>query len=160
MRPLRIVLLLPLTVLLFAIPVHASPSASSVAAGPYTITVISQNTQIVNGFAVVTQHFTVNTMGGAAGAADSQDIAVVNLSTGTGFFAGTGTFTGSVLGRAGTVSIAFGGSITGFASLSAKIEFVSGTGTGQLAGVEGHGNLQGTFNVGGTYSIQVSFESD
>ncbi len=114
---------------------------------------------MVNGNTIITQSLTINALGDLSGTLSGTDVAVIT-STGSGFIAGSGTFTGTILGRSGTVGIGFAGTfspITG--QLNIRAAFLEGTGTGQLAGIRGTGTIQGIFNVGGTYTFNVTFHS-
>jgi len=114
---------------------------------------------VVNGNTIITQSLTINTIGDISGTLSGTDVAVIT-STGSGFIAGSGTFTGTILGKTGTVGIGFAGTfspITGQLNINAA--FLPGTGTAQLTGTRGTGTIQGIFNVGGTYTFNVSFHS-
>jgi hypothetical protein len=83
---------------------------------------------------------------------------IVITPTGQGSFAGGGTFTGTILGRSGIVGVAFTGT---FVATSQTPPFTGQVtlfhGTAGLAGINGGGAIQGTINVSGTYSFNVSF---
>jgi Protein of unknown function (DUF3224) len=114
---------------------------------------------VINGNTVITQSLTILTTGDLSGSLSGSDTAVIT-STGSGFIAGSGTFTGTILGRSGTVEIGFAGTfspVTGQLNLQAV--FLRGTGTGQLTRISGTGTVQGVFNVGGTYTFTVTFRS-
>jgi hypothetical protein len=101
-------------------------------------------------------------MGDISGTLVAKDVIVISL-TGQGSFAGGGTFTGTILGKSGSVGVAFTGTFVATSStppFTGQVNFVPGTGTGGLAGVSGGGSIQGTINVGGTYSFTVSFRSE
>ena len=153
----RIFYLLPAVLLLF-LPA-AQATTTQTATGTFTTTATTINVQVVNGNTIVTQSLTINTIGDISGTLSGTDVAVIT-STGSGFIAGSGTFTGAILGKAGTVGIGFAGTfspITG--QLNIHAAFLPGTGTAHLTGIRGTGTIQGIFNVGGTYTFNVSFHS-
>jgi len=137
----------------------AQATTAQTATGTFTTTATTISVTIINGNTVITQSLTINAMGDISGSLTGSDVAVIT-STGSGFLAGIGTFSGTILGRAGTVGIGFAGTFsptTGQLNLQAS--FLRGTGTGQLAGISGTGIIQGIFNVGGTYTFSVTFQS-
>ena len=149
--------ILPALFLLLVPAVQAT--AAQTATGTFTTTATTISVTIINGNTVITQSLTINAMGDISGSLTGSDVAVIT-STGSGFLAGIGTFSGTILGRAGTVGIGFAGTFsptTGQLNLQAS--FLRGTGTGQLAGISGTGTIQGIFNVGGTYTFSVTFQS-
>ena len=153
----RIFYLLPAVLLLF-LPA-AQATRTQTATGTFTTTATTINVQVVNGNTIITQSLTINTIGDISGTLSGTDVAVIT-STGSGFIAGSGTFTGTILGRTGTVVIGFAGTFsptTGQLNINAA--FLPGTGTGQLTGIRGTGTIQGIFNVGGTYTFSVIFHS-
>jgi len=114
---------------------------------------------VINGYTIITQSLTINALGDLFGTLSGTDVAVITP-TGSGFIAGIGTFTGTILGRTGTVGIGFAGTFnptTG--QLNIRAAFLTGTGTGQLTGIRGTGTIQGIFNVGGTYTFNITFHS-
>jgi len=114
---------------------------------------------VVNGNTIITQSLTINTIGDISGTLSGTDVAVIT-STGSGFIAGSGTFTGTILGKTGTVGIGFAGTFSPTTGqLNIQASFLPGTGTGQLTGIRGTGTIQGIFNVGGTYTFNVTFHS-
>lgn len=132
------------------------------ATGNFTTHSTTTGVQSFNGILVVTQDITFTVIGDLSGTALAKDTVIINPSTGTGSFFGSGTLTGTVLGKAGTVGILFAGTFTGYPTLpnlQGHLVFLPETGTGQLAGLSGEGTLQGILDVGGTYSIQVRFGS-
>ena len=137
----------------------AHATTSQTATGSFTTTATTINVTVINGNTVIAQSLTVNTIGDISGTLTGNDIAVIT-STGSGLLAGLGTFTGTILGRTGTVGIGFAGTFsptTGQLNLEAA--FLRSTGTGQLAGINGTGTIRGIFNVGGTYTFSVTFHS-
>jgi len=153
----RILYLMPAVFLLF-LPA-AQATTTQTATGTFTTTATTIKVQVVNGNTIITQSLTINAAGDLSGTLSGTDVAVIT-STGSGFIAGSGTFTGTILGRAGTVGIGFAGTfspITG--QLNIHAAFLPGTGTGQLTGIRGTGTIQGIFNVGGTYTFTVTFHS-
>jgi len=149
--------LLPAVFLLF-LPA-AQATTTQTATGTFTTTATNINVQVVNGNTIITQSLTINTKGDISGTLSGTDVALIT-STGSGFIAGSGTFTGTILGRTGAVGIGFAGTfspITG--QLNIQASFLPGTGTGQLTGIRGTGTIQGIFNVGGTYTFSVTFHS-
>jgi len=153
----RIFYLMPAVFLLF-LPA-AQATTTQTATGTFTTTATTINVQMINGNTVITQSLTINTVGDISGSLSGSDVAAIT-STGSGFIAGGGTFTGTILGRTGTVVIGFAGTfspITG--QLNIRAAFLAGTGTGQLTGIRGTGTIQGIFNVGGTYAFGVTFHS-
>ena len=153
----RPIYLLP-AVLILLLPL-ANATTSQTAAGNFTTTATTISVQVINGNTVILQGLTIITTGDISGSLSGNDVAVIT-STGSGFIAGAGTFTGAVLGRAGTVVIGFAGTfspVTG--QLNIHAAFIQGTGTAQLEGLSGTGTVQGIFNVGGTYTFSVTFHS-
>jgi hypothetical protein len=153
----RLLYLLPALFLLL-VPA-ANAATTETATGSFTTTATTISVQVINGNTVITQSLTILTTGDVSGSLSGSDIAVIT-STGSGFIAGSGTFTGTILGRSGTVGIGFAGTFsptTGQLNLQAV--FLRGTGTGQLTGLSGTGTVQGIFNVGGTYTFTVTFQS-
>lgn len=137
----------------------AHATTSQIAAGNFTTTATTLSVNVINGNTVILQALTIKTTGGIIGSLSGKDVAVIT-STGSGFIAGSGTFTGSVLGRSGTVVIGFAGTFNpANGQLSINAAFIRGTGTGELTGLSGTGTVQGVFNVGGTYSFNVTFQS-
>jgi Protein of unknown function (DUF3224) len=137
-------------------------SKPAFATGDFTTHSTTTGVQQSNGMLLVSQDVTFTVTGGLSGTATAKDIILLNSSTGTGFFSGLGTLTGTVLGRSGTIAFVFNGTFSGYPTrpvLQGQIVFLPGTGTGQLAGMTGEGTLQGIIDVGGTYSIQVAFGS-
>src|SRR6266487_6856250 len=145
---------------LFLLLVPAAQAATTqTATGTFTTTATTISVTVVNGNTVIAQSLTINTSGDISGTLTGNDVAVIT-STGSGFLVGSGTFTGTILGRSGTVGIGFAGTFsptTGQLNLQAA--FLPGTGTGQLAGISGTGTIQGVFNIGGTYTFNVTFRS-
>ena len=145
-------------VFLLLLPV-VSATTTQTASGNFTTTATTISVQVVNGNTIILQGLTIVTTSDISGSLSGKDVAVIT-STGSGFIAGGGTFTGTVLGRSGTVFIGFAGTfspVTG--QLTIHAAFIPGTGTGQLKGVSGTGTVQGIFNVGGTYTFIVTFQS-
>jgi hypothetical protein len=137
----------------------ASAATTQTATGNFTTSATTISVHLINGNTVIDQSLTIFTTGDISGSLTGSDIAVIT-STGSGFLAGSGTFTGTILGRSGTVGIGFAGTfspVTG--QLNLQGAFLQGTGTGQLAGISGTGTIQGIFNVGGTYTFTVAFHS-
>lgn len=134
--------------------------ASTTATGAFTTRSTTTGVQPFNGMLVVTQDITFTATGDVSGTAPAQDTVILNPSTGTGFFFGSGMLTGTVLGKSGSIRFDFSGSFTGYPALprlQGSIVFLEGTGTGPLSGLSGEGTLQGILDVGGTYSIEVRF---
>jgi len=157
-KTIRRIFYLLLAVLLLFLPA-AQASTTQTATGTFTTTATTINVQVVKGNTIITQSLTINTVGDISGTLSGTDVAVIT-STGSGFIAGSGTFTGTILGKTGTVGIGFAGTfspITGQLNINAA--FLPGTGTAQLTGIRGTGTIQGIFNVGGTYTFNVSFYS-
>jgi hypothetical protein len=151
----RLFYLLP-AVFLLLLPA-ANAATTQTATGSFTTSTTTISVQLINGNTVITQSLKLLTTGDISGSLSGTDVAVIT-STGSGFLAGSGTFTGTILGRSGTVELGFAGTfspVTGQLSLQAA--FLQGTGTGQLTGISGTGTVQGIFNVGGTYNFTVTF---
>jgi Protein of unknown function (DUF3224) len=137
-------------------------SESERARGNFTTRSTTTGVRQVDGILIVTQDITFTVTGDLSGTALAQDTVVINPATGTGFFFGSGTLTGTVLGRSGTIGFMFTGTFTGFPvlpRLRGHVVFFPESGTGQLRGLGGEGTLQGILDVGGTYSIEVEFGS-
>jgi hypothetical protein len=135
---------------------------SASAKGNFTTHSTTTSIQPVNGKLIVTQDITFTVTGDVSGTALATDTVVVDQSTGTGFFFGSGTLTGTVLGKSGTVGFMFTGTFRGFPTLPklrGHLVFFPESGTGQLSGLSGEGTLQGILDVGGTYSMEFDFES-
>ena len=151
----RIFYLLPAVFLLFLPATQATTTQT--ATGTFTTKATTINIQVVNGNTIITQSLTINTIGDISGTLSGTDVAVIT-STGSGFIAGSGTFTGTILGRTGTVGIGFAGTFSPTTGqLNIHAAFLPDTGTAQLTGVRGTGTIQGIFNVGGTYTFNVTF---
>jgi hypothetical protein len=155
----KILFLAPL--LLLVLPLAHAATLQTATGGFLTnSTVTSVNT--FNGFTIITQNTVFTITGDISGTLVAKDVIVISP-TGQGFFAGGGTFTGTILGKSGSVGIAFTGTFVATSStppFTGQVNFVRGTGTGGLAGISGSGTIQGTINVSGTYSFQVAFRSD
>jgi hypothetical protein len=152
-----ILYLLPVALPLFTPAAQAT--ATQIATGTFTTTATTISVQVINGNTVITQRLTINALGDIVGSLSGSDVAVIT-STGSGFLAGSGTFTGTILSRTGTVGIGFAGTFsptTGQLNLQAS--FLAGTGTDQLTGIKGTGTIQGVFDVGGAYTFSVTFPS-
>jgi hypothetical protein len=135
---------------------------SANAKGTFTTHSTTTSVQPVNGKLIVTQDITFTVSGDLSGTAMATDTVVIDQSTGTGFFFGSGTLTGTVLGKSGTVGLMFTGTFSGFPTLPklrGRVVFFPESGTGQLSGLSGEGTLQGILDVGGTYSIELEFAS-
>src|SRR5438132_13670085 len=102
----KIFYLLP-AVFLLCLPA-AQATATQTATGTFTTTATTINVQVVNGNTVITQSLTINTIGDISGSLSGTDVAVIT-STGSGFIAGSGTFTGTILSSTGTVGTGFAG---------------------------------------------------
>ncbi|HYY92182.1 MAG TPA: hypothetical protein VE955_09350 [Candidatus Dormibacteraeota bacterium] len=135
----------------------ANAATPTTVAGSFTTTAINTGARAVDGNLIVTQTLTITTAGDLAGTLLGSDT-VVLLSSGNGTFFGTGTFTGTVLGRTGSSTVSFTGTFTGFPTLPVlQGHTVFYNGTGGLSNFEAQGTIQGILNVGGTYSITVLF---
>jgi len=155
---IRRIFYLLLAVFLLFLPA-AQATTTQTATGTFTTTATTINVQVISGNTIITQSLTINAIGDLSGSLSGTDVAVIT-STGSGFIAGSGTFTGTILGRTGTVGIGFAGTfspITG--QLNIHAAFLPGSGTAQLIGIRGTGTIQGVFNVGGTYTFSVTFHS-
>src|SRR6266699_1785843 len=155
---IRRIFYLQLAVFLLFVPA-AQVTTTQTATGTFTTTATTINVQVISGNTIITQSLTINAIGDLSGSLSGTDVAVIT-STGSGFIAGSGTFTGTILGRTGTVGIGFAGTFSPTTGqLNIQASFLPGTGTGQLTGVRGTGTIQGIFNVGGTYAFNVTFHS-
>jgi len=155
---IRRIFYLLLAVFLLFLPA-AQATTTQTATGTFTTTATTINVQVISGNTIITQSLTINAIGDLSGSLSGTDVAVITP-TGSGFIAGSGTFTGTILGRTGTVGIGFAGTfspITG--QLNIHAAFLPGSGTAQLIGIRGTGTIQGVFNVGGTYTFSVTFHS-
>ena len=126
---------MPAVFLLF-LPAAAQATTTQTATGTFTTTATTINVQVIKGNTIITQSITINILGDISGTLSGTDVAVIT-STGSGFIAGSGTFTGTILGRSGTVGIGFAGTFsptTGQLNINAA--FLPGTGTGQLQELE------------------------
>jgi len=149
---------MPAVFLLF-LPAAAQATTTQTATGTFTTTATTINVQVIKGNTIITQSITINILGDISGTLSGTDVAVIT-STGSGFIAGSGTFTGTILGRSGTVGIGFAGTFSPTTGqLNIQASFLPGTGTAQLTGIRGTGTIQGIFNVGGTYTFSVTFHS-
>jgi len=154
----KILFLVPLLLLILPLA-HAATVQTATGSFVTNSTTTSFNT--INGFTIITQNIVFTTAGDISGTLLAKDVIVISP-TGQGFFAGSGTFTGTILGKSGSVAIAFTGTFVATSStppFTGQAKFVPGTGTGGLAGISGSGTIQGTINVSGTYSFQVTFRS-
>jgi len=154
----KILFLVPLLLLILPLA-HAATVQTATGSFVTNSTTTSFNT--INGFTIITQNIVFTTAGDISGTLLAKDVIVISP-TGQGFFAGSGTFTGTILGKSGSVGIAFTGTFVATSStppFTGQAKFVPGTGTGGLAGISGSGTIQGTINVSGTYSFQVTFRS-
>ena len=141
---------------------HGDSEESANARGNFTTHSTTTSVQPVNGKLIVTQDITFTVTGDLSGTAMATDTVVIDQSTGTGFFFGSGTLTGTVLGKSGTIGFMFTGTFSGFPTLPklrGRVVFFPESGTGQLSGLSGEGTLQGVLDVGGTYSIEFESES-
>jgi len=150
----RILVSVPL--LLFVLPLaHAATAQTATGSFVTNSTVTSFN--VFHGYTIITQNTVFAVTGDLSGTLVAKNVIVIN-STGQGFFAGGGTFTGTILGRSGSVGVAFTGT---FVATSQTPPFTGQVtlfhGTAGLAGINGGGAIQGTINVSGTYSFNVSF---
>ena len=119
-KTIRRIFYLLLAVLLLFLPA-AQASTTQTATGTFTTTATTINVQVVKGNTIITQSLTINTVGDISGTLSGTDVAVIT-STGSGFIAGSGTFTGTILGKTGTVGIGFAGTfspITGQLNINA-----------------------------------------
>ncbi|TMH97303.1 DUF3224 domain-containing protein [Candidatus Bathyarchaeota archaeon] len=158
MKTSKILFLVPLLLLILPLA-HAATVQTATGSFVTNSTTTSFNT--INGFTIITQNIVFTTAGDISGTLLAKDVIVISP-TGQGFFAGSGTFTGTILGKSGSVGIAFTGTFVATSStppFTGQAKFVPGTGTGGLAGISGSGTIQGTINVSGTYSFQVTFRS-
>ena len=131
------------------------------AVGKFVTQSTTTSVQQVNGTLLVAQDVTFTITGDITGTALAKDTIVLNQATGTGSFFGIGTLgsgtkPATVLGRSGTIGFVFRGTFAGTPPhLQGQVVFLPETGTGQLAGLEASGTLDGIIDVGGTFSIQV-----
>jgi hypothetical protein len=142
--------------------VDSESESRTEAKGNFTTHSSTTGIQPANGRLIVTQDITFTVTGDLAGTALAQDTVVIDATAGTGFFFGSGTLTGTVLGKSGTIGFMFTGTFSGYPTLPkllGHVVFFPDSGTGQLSGLSGEGTLQGILDVGGTYSIEVDFES-
>jgi Protein of unknown function (DUF3224) len=153
----RLFYLMP-AVFLLLVPA-ANAATTQTATGSFTVSATTISVHVINGNTIIDQSLTILATGDISGSLIGSDIAVIT-STGSGFLVGSGTFTGTILGRSGTVGIGFAGTFSPItAQLNLQGVFLQGTGTGQLARISGTGTILGIFNVGGTYAFTVTFHS-
>ena len=138
-------LLVPLLVLP---TVHATQIVSG--SGPFSTTVTSAVTSLVDGIAIVHETFTLSLTGFLVGTTLGTALVVIDLSTGSGVFHGMQTFTGTANGVAGSFQMSFSAEINGFTAF--KGQFTILTGNGGLSNLHGQGTIAGIVNVSGTYS--------
>ena len=139
-----------------------SERAPTTVAGDFITHSTTTGVQQVGELLFVKQDVFFSVTGGLSGTASSHDTVIINTSTGTGVFHGSGTFTGTILGRSGTIGFLFDGTFTGYPTLPklrGRIVFLPDTATGDLEGMHAHGTLEGIIDVGGTYAIEVGFGS-
>lgn len=133
--------------------VHATQIISG--SGPFSTTVISSVTSLVDGIAVIHETFTLSLTGFFVGTTLGTALVVIDLSTGSGVFHGMQTFTGTANGVAGSFQMSFSAEITGFTSFQGQFTIL--TGSGGLSNLHGHGTIAGIVNVSGTYSGTFTF---
>lgn len=155
----RLLFLLPL--LLLVLPV-AHATTEQTATGGFVTNATTTSLNTFNGYTIITQDIFFTVTGGFSGTLTAKDVIVISP-TGQGFFAGSGTFTGTILGKSGSVQLVFTGNFVATSltpPFTGQVRLVPGTGTGGLAGVSGGGQIQGTINVSGTYSFKIVFVHD
>ncbi len=112
---------------------------------------------MVDGNTIVTQDFVVTFSGAIVGTV-AVEATVVVFSSGNAVEQGTGSLTGSVFGRSGTIGVSFELSSSLTTGLDAQFVFLSGTGTGALANMEGHGTAAAPPGTPqSSYSVTVIF---
>ena len=151
-------ILFSVPLLLFVLPL-AHATTVQTATGTFLTNSTTTSFNTVNGFTIVTQNIVFEISGDISGTFVAKDVIVISP-TAQGSFAGGGTFTGTILGKSGSVGIAFTGTFVATSltpPFTGQAKFVPGTGTGGLARISGSGMIQGTINVSGTYSFSVAF---
>jgi hypothetical protein len=150
---------LPLLVPLFLLPASANASTVEHGSGSYTTTGQVISVRQVDGNTVITATEVQTLTGALSGIRQATGVEIIHPD---GTFAAhdSGTFTGAVDGRTGTIVISGASSGAGAAGSG---QFKGEHGTGGLAGL----HLRGTFQVvitgpttsDGTYSVQFRFGS-
>jgi hypothetical protein len=155
----KVLAALPLLALLLALPAGAGASTLSSGSGSFTATGEVISVHQADGNTIVTATEVQTLTGVLSGTRVASGITIFHPD---GTFAAhdSGTFTGTIDGRTGSITIS--GASTG----------TGNTGTGQIVGDRGTGglaglHLQGTFqpvvlsatDAGGTYSIRFHFDS-
>jgi hypothetical protein len=159
MKKARALFLLPIA--LFFLPTaYASTPTTGTGTFPAGSVVTFTSIRMVDGNTVVTVNELDPIAGVIAGSLAFPDVTAVILSTGNGVVRfGTGTLTGSVLGRSGTIELSGQGTFSGFPAAfqeEGQFVFLSGTGTGGLTSIQGQGMFE-FVGATGTYSVTVIF---
>jgi hypothetical protein len=150
---------LPLLVPLLLLPASANASTLSAGSGSFTTTGEVISVKQADGNTIVTATEVQTLTGALSGTRTATGIQIFHPD-GTFTANDSGTFTGTIGGRTGSITIS--GASTG-AGNTGSGHIVGDRGTGGLAGL----HLQGTFQpvitsattAGGTYTIQFHFDS-
>lgn len=155
MNTIRIAAPTILSLLMLAAPVRASTALT--AAGSFTSTVAITSVRVADGNTFVTGTEVQLLTGSLAGIRVAEGVEVIHPD-GTFEANDTGTFTGTVAGRTGTIVITGNSRGTG---LTGSGQLVADRGTLGLADMHGQGTFEPTItgptSAAGTYSIQLSF---
>ncbi len=155
MKIARALSLLPIALLLLPMVHAATPTTGTGTSTAGSFTTISA--RMVDGNTIVTQDFVVTFSGAIVGTV-AVEATVVVFSSGNAVEQGTGSLTGSVFGRSGTIGVSFELSSSLTTGLDAQFVFLSGTGTGALANMEGHGTAAAPPGTPqSSYSVTVIF---
>jgi hypothetical protein len=150
---------LPLLASLLLLPASASAASLSSGSGSFSTTGDVISIRHADGNTIVTATEVQTLTGVLTGTRVASGIQIFHPD-GTFTAHDTGTFTGTVDGRTGTITISGASSGTGNTGTG---QIVGDQGTGGLAGLHLHGTFQpvitGPTTADGTYSIQFSFSS-
>ncbi len=155
MKIARALFFLPIALLLLPIAHAATPTTGTGTATASSMTTTSA--RMVDGNTILTLNFVVTFSGAIVGTVAAQDTFII-FSSGKAVEHGTGTLTGSVLGRSGTIGISFEATLTlATNQFEGQFAFLSGTGTGGLSNLEGQGTAEGQGPLTIAYSVAVIF---
>ncbi len=153
MKIARALFLLPIALLLLPMAHAATPTSGT---GTFTVGPGTTSSRTADGNTILTATAVATFSGVIAGTLAIEVTAIV-FSSGNAVEHGTGTLTGSVLGRSGTIGLSLEATISLATGAEANFVFLSGTGTGGLANLEGHGTIVVAPATSATYSVTVIF---
>jgi hypothetical protein len=158
MKNARALFFLPIALLFLPTAYAATPTTGTGTILPGSVFTFT-STRMVDGNTILTVNELDHVAGAIGGSIAFSDSTLVILSTGNGIGFGTGSLTGSVMGRSGTITLSFTATFSGFPAAvqeEGRFVFLSGTGTDGLTNLQGQGTFEFT-GATGTYSVIVMF---